>query len=35
MAAQFYVAEFPSEDEKCRGPYLLPASKVEEEDATT
>lgn len=35
MAAQFYVVEFPSEDEKCRGPYLVPASKVEEEDGTT
>lgn len=35
MAAQFYVVEFPSEDEKYRGPYLVPASKVEEEDGTT
>ena len=25
MATQFYVVEFPSEEEKCRGPYLVPA----------
>ena len=34
MAAQFYVVEFPSEDEKCRGPYLVPANKVDEENGT-
>lgn len=35
MAAQFYAVEFLSEDEKCSGPYLVPANKVEEEDGTT
>lgn len=35
MAAQFYVVEFPSEDEKCSGPHLVPANKVEEENGTT
>ena len=35
MATQFYVVEFPSEDEKCRGPYLVPANKVKQENGTT
>ena len=35
MATQFYVVEFPSEDEKCRGPYLVPANKVKKENGTT
>ena len=35
MATQFYVVEFPSEEEKCRGPYLVPANKVKEENGTT
>ena len=35
MATQFYVVEFLSEEEKCRGPYLVPANKVKEENGTT
>ncbi|CAH3174662.1 unnamed protein product [Porites lobata] len=35
MATQFYVVEFPSEDEKYRGPYLVPANKVKKENGTT
>ena len=35
MATQFCVVEFPSEDEKCRGPYLVPANKVKKENGTT
>lgn len=35
MVTQFYVVEFPSEDEKCRGSYLVPANKVKEENRTT
>ena len=35
IVTQFYVVEFPLENEKCRGPYLVPANKVEEENGTT
>lgn len=35
MATQFFVVEFPSEEEKYRGPYLVPANKVERENGTT
>ena len=35
MATQFYIVEFPSEEEKFRGPYFVSANKVKEENGTT